>query len=92
MTTSARERGGYPPGGRADVVIGPYEYRVNHGRGEVSVTANVTVLFQMGYKLDTGNIFAKMTVAQMPLGIIPCSVRRIEHEKRQDNVCRELFR
>lgn len=53
---------------------------------------NVTVLFQMAYKLDTGNIFAKMTVAQIALGLSAPAVRRIEHGKRQDNVCREIFR
>ncbi|MBR5534919.1 MAG: hypothetical protein IKU62_08755 [Ruminiclostridium sp.] len=45
----------------------------------------------MAYKLDTGNIFAKMTVAQIALGLSAPAVRRIEHGKRQDTVCREIF-
>ena len=60
--------------------------------GEACVAPNVTVLFQMGYKLDIKRIFAKMTVAQDALGEFPSAVRQIEHGKRQDTVCREIFR
>ena len=56
-----------------------------------SFAPNVTIVFQMGYKLDIENIFAKMTVAQEALEGIPSAVRQIEHGKRQDNVCRKIF-